>query len=124
MTVKKTVKDKEVDLLKYSTEIADKVLAGSSDITISNKTVASKIKTINGFQTLIVTYDYSHVISGANFTEKGKVTMYMINVSGTSLIYTETHPIIIRLKFDYHQNDGDPLDKLGTAIINTMVKGS
>ncbi len=122
LTVKNSITGNNTDLLKYANEIPDKKLAGSSDITISNKKIATKMQTINGLQTLVITYDYSKFISGPNITETGKATMYLVKATGTSLIYTDDHPFIIRLKFDYKQNGGESLAKLGTEIINTLKK--
>jgi hypothetical protein len=121
--LKKPAMDNNVDLLKYSNEVADKIVAGTTDITITNRIVANKVQTINGFQTVMVTYDYKHVISGQNITETGKVVMYMIKVTGTSMTNAEEHSFIIRLKFDYQQNGGEDLSKLGKEIINTIKKG-
>ena len=124
LTVRRTVTGNDIDLLKYSKEIPATALAGTSDITISNKTVAAAVKTLNGFQTVKITYDYSHVISGANVTETGKVVMYIIKVRGTSLINTDDHPFIARLKFDYQQKEGDDLSKLDAQIMGTIKKGT
>lgn len=124
LTVRKAMTAKGLDLLKYSQEISADDLAGTSDVTISGKTVAAAIKTFNGFQTVKLTYDYKHVISGANVTETGKVVMYIIKVTGTSLINTDEHSFIVRLKFDYQQNSGDDLSKLDAQIMNTIKKGN
>jgi hypothetical protein len=62
------------------------------------------------------------VISGQNIIETGKVVMYMIKVTGTSMTNTEAHSFIVRLKFDYQQNGGDDLSKLGKETINTIKK--
>ena len=95
--LKKPSLDTNIDLLKYSNEVSDAILAGTTDVTITNRTVANKVQIINGFQTLLVTYDYKKVISGQNITETGKVVMYMIKVSGTSMINTDVHSFILRL---------------------------
>jgi hypothetical protein len=124
LTVKNTIKDKNADLVKYCTEIPDKELAGTSDITISNKKIAPSTKNINGFPTEIVTYDYSRVIAGQNITEKGKAVLYVIKLNGTSSLNSEEHLFIVRLKFDYQQNGGDDLTKLGSDIINTIKKAA
>jgi hypothetical protein len=124
LTVKHALTAKGIDLLKYSQDIPANVLAGTTDITISGKTVAAAVKTFNGFQTVKITYDYRHVISGANVTETGKVVLYIIKVAGTSLINTDDHPFIVRLQFDYQQNGGDDLSKLDAQIMNTIKKGT
>ena len=122
LTVKNTIKDKDDDLVKYCKEVPDKVLTGSSDITMSNKKVAPSTKNINCFATEVVTYDYSRSISGQNITEKGKAVLYIIKLNGTSELNTEVHPFIVRLKFGYQQNGGDDLTQLGSQIINTIKK--
>jgi hypothetical protein len=122
LTVKNSIKDNNADLVKYCKEVPDKALAGTSDITISNRKVAPSTKNINGFPTEIVTYDYSKTISGQNITEKGKAVLYVIKLNGTSTLNTEEHPFIVRLKFDYQQNGGNDLAKLGSEIINTIKK--
>lgn len=48
--------------------------------------------------------------------------MYLVKATGTSLIYTDAHPFIIRLKFNYQQDGGESLTKLGTEIISTLKK--
>jgi hypothetical protein len=123
LTVQHTIKDNNADLVKYCKQVPDKVLAGTSDITISNKTVATITKSINGFQTEVITYDYSRAISGQNITEKGKAVLYVMKLSGTSSLNSEEHPFIVRIKFDYQQNGGDDLTKMGSDIINTIKKG-
>ncbi|MEI9956335.1 MAG: hypothetical protein WDM90_08550 [Ferruginibacter sp.] len=40
--LKKASLDPNIDLLKYGNEIADKILAGTSDVTITGRTVAGK----------------------------------------------------------------------------------
>ncbi|MEP7238006.1 MAG: hypothetical protein ABI685_09080 [Ferruginibacter sp.] len=122
LTVKKCIDGNNTDLFKYANEIPDKTLTGNSDITISNKKVAAKMQTINGLQTLVITYDYKKFIASANYTETGKAVMYLVKATGTSLIYANAHPFIIRLKFNYQQDGGESLAKLGTEIINTLKK--
>lgn len=123
LTVKKTIIDSKADLIKYCKEVTDRELAGTSDLTISNKIVAPSTKNITGFQTAVITYDYSKFISGPNITEKGKAVLYVIKLEGTSTLNTETHPFLVRIKFDYQQNNGDDLSKVGDEIINTIKKG-
>ena len=124
LTVKTAVTAKGIDLVEYSRQIPDQVLAGTSDVTISGKTVAASVKSFNGFQAVKITYAYKHVISGANVTETGNVVLYIIKVTGTSLINTEEHAFITRLKFDYQQNGGDDPGKPDTQIMNTIKKGT
>jgi len=124
LTVRKAYTANGLDLLKYSTEIPAGVLTGSTDITISNKTVDAAVTNYNGFETVKLTYNYSHLISGANVTETGKAVLYIIKVSGTSLITTADHTFIVRLKFDYQQKEGNDLSKLDAQIITTIKKGT
>jgi len=123
-TVRRTERDNNIDLLKYSREVPATVLAGTTDITITNKTVAAAMITYNGFQTVKLTYDYSHVISGANVTETGKVVLYVIKVNGSSMVNTDEHNFIVRLKFNYQQNGADDLSKLDAQIIGTIKKAT
>ena len=109
-----------VDLVKYAAGLSDKDVAGGTDLTISNKKIDNAVKMINGLPCIKITYNYVHVIVGANVTETGKVVLYLIKTKGTSLIHTEEHEIIIRLKFDEQQVSGDSIDKLATAIGNTI----
>ncbi len=57
LRVKKCIDGNNTDLLKYASEIPDNILEGGSDVTISNIKVAAKMQTINGLQTLVITYD-------------------------------------------------------------------
>jgi hypothetical protein len=122
ITVNNSVADGKMNLVKYSRDITDKDITGSSDYTISNKKVTDKIKTLNGYKMIMITYDYKHVISGQNITETGKVVLYNILVMGTSIINSDEHPIIVRLAFDYQQNGGPSLENLGTEILATIKK--
>jgi len=124
LTVKKSKHDNDIDLLLYSREISNSTLGGSTDYTITSKTVANTIMNFNGYKMAKLSFDYTHVISGANVTETGHVVMYIIKVTGASLFNTDEHSFIVRLKFDYQQNGGDDLSAMDAQIISTIKKAT